>query len=447
MTALYGPFIFYQTTLLRDWLLPILEPLAVLALLKARTSDRPYAWGLAGVCLGVAVLCKPTASLLMLAALVWIVHDHWKEWRQTSHALSSVIIGVLLVLTPVLIRNAIVGAPLFALSTRTVEAFVLANTDNTSETVRKVFERSRGNLSQAVRETITLHYEGRTSFFAIQVDKMRVLANPYEKPNNTSFDYGREISPILRWTLDYRFVFPLGLVGLMMCLKTWRSHLLVLLYGLASLVGVLITSPISRYRLVVVPVLILYGAAVLIHWVDDIRERRIGRVLGISGLVLMVALIQLVVFARQGPTFAHDYYNSAVAYRKQNDFDKATRTISTLSRKLMTESPTSRAAYEATGMEGDYRAEWAKRLIRKKQTTLAKEQVELAAAAYARDPTLVLSHFNLGVLYVGVGEFEKAKRSLGRFLGLAPDSPKAALARTLLLRIEQHSKSGAREQR
>ncbi len=40
LTAFYGPFIFYQGVLLRDWLPPLLEPVALLALLRAHDSHR-----------------------------------------------------------------------------------------------------------------------------------------------------------------------------------------------------------------------------------------------------------------------------------------------------------------------------------------------------------------------------------------------------------------------
>jgi 4-amino-4-deoxy-L-arabinose transferase-like glycosyltransferase len=57
LTALYGPFIFYQGVLLRDWLPPFLEPLALLLLLRARENRRGRDWLLAGAALGLA-LCS-----------------------------------------------------------------------------------------------------------------------------------------------------------------------------------------------------------------------------------------------------------------------------------------------------------------------------------------------------------------------------------------------------
>ena len=62
-TAIYGPFIFNQGALLRDWIPPILEPLALLALLKAQASRQAYHWCLAGAMLGLAVLTKETILL------------------------------------------------------------------------------------------------------------------------------------------------------------------------------------------------------------------------------------------------------------------------------------------------------------------------------------------------------------------------------------------------
>lgn len=439
VTAFYGPFIFYQSTLLRDWLPPILEPLVMLAVLKATTSDHRYTWGLAGVTLGIAVLCKPTALLLGPVALIAIGLNHDNQWRVASRSLALLVVAFLLVLAPLFIRNVLVGAPVFALSTRATEAFVLANnTDNTVQSIRKVLEPSRGKLWPAFQKTLTLYHGQAVSFFGKQATKIQRVAAPYESPNNTSFYYASDLSPILRWTLGYGFVFPLGLTGLLMCLRHWRHHLLMFLYALASLVTLLLASPISRYRLVLVPVLIVYASALLIHWVDDIRARRAMRALGVAGLVLTCVLGQRLLDARQHATFANDYYNAAVAYRKRDNLPEAIREISTLAHKLATESPTSKAAHEATGMEGDYRAEWAKQLILKEKKSLAIEQIELAAAAYAKDPKIVLSHFNVGVLYVGVGEFDKARRSLHRFLRVAPENPKTARAKDLLASIEKH---------
>lgn len=54
LTALYGPFVFYQGVLLRDWLPPILEPLIVLMVLRVKVQRNTGEMITTGVIMGLA---------------------------------------------------------------------------------------------------------------------------------------------------------------------------------------------------------------------------------------------------------------------------------------------------------------------------------------------------------------------------------------------------------
>jgi hypothetical protein len=51
----------------------------------------------------------------------------------------------------------------------------------------------------------------------------------------TTVEYGLEIAPILRFTLRYGMIAPLAAVGFLCSLKTWKEHLLIGFFGLATL--------------------------------------------------------------------------------------------------------------------------------------------------------------------------------------------------------------------
>jgi hypothetical protein len=56
LAALYGPLILYQGAMLRDWLPPLVEPVVVLLLLRARERDGARDWLLAGAAFAIALL-------------------------------------------------------------------------------------------------------------------------------------------------------------------------------------------------------------------------------------------------------------------------------------------------------------------------------------------------------------------------------------------------------
>jgi 4-amino-4-deoxy-L-arabinose transferase-like glycosyltransferase len=98
ITAFYGPFIFHQGLLLRDWIPPLLEPLALLLLLRARTLGR--GWVMAGASIGLALAAKETALLLLPVTLVWLMFEYWTQRRDMLRVVMLVTAGVVAMLPP-----------------------------------------------------------------------------------------------------------------------------------------------------------------------------------------------------------------------------------------------------------------------------------------------------------------------------------------------------------
>jgi hypothetical protein len=160
LTAAYGPFIFHQSVLLRDWLPPILEPLALVALYRARASGHIVDWGVAGAALGVAVMAKETIVLFVPLALIWVVLGSRSAIRQAAVPAGAVLAGLLLILSPLVLRNALVGAPPFAVSNRAAEGIIEGNAADGfpiglthPASMKGILEASDGRLPAVIRET------------------------------------------------------------------------------------------------------------------------------------------------------------------------------------------------------------------------------------------------------------------------------------------------------
>ena len=451
MAAGYGPFIFYQGVLLRDWLPPLLEPLALLALVRARDSRQGRDWLMAGAALGLALLAKETALLVLFVAGLWLAWETWPDRRGAIRAGAYVLIGLLLSLWPLLLRNALVGAPVFSLSNRTAQSFIEANAADglpvgwmpRPETMRQVLERSDGKLVPMVRETLRTYQGDYGAFFRRLLIKLRALADPSEVPGEAvSFAYGLGISPGLRFTLRYGFIFPLGIGGLLLALPTWRRQRLLYFYFLAVGGGQMFGTVLERFRLTLVPVLLLYAAVGLVRLFDVFREKRFVGLSGGVGLILGVAAIQHFWIPPRGPQGygpGTGYFPAARVYAAEGRFDRASAEMVRFRERAGADPQTAGMVSDALLLEGEYRARWAEHLLGQGKRDEARQQVERAEAAYASHLHLAPPCYILGVLYLRLGEPAKARTYLDRFLTLEPEGPRAAQVRRLLAGLKDSS--------
>ncbi len=449
LSALYGLLIFHQGALLRDWLPPLLEPLGLVLLLRARSRQRRGDWALAGAALGVALLAKETILLLVPLVLLWLVWEHGGPSRKAVAAAACVLGGLLVAVAPLITRNVLVGAPPFALSNRAAIAFIHGNAADgfpigvvDPPSMKKILWRTDGRLLGVVRETLETYDGDWYRFLRHHLFKLRGLADPLEVPDNLAFSYGLEISPVLRFTLGYGIIFPLGVAGFVVALPRWRATLLLILSVLPILGGMLFTVVLARYRLALVPTLALFGAAGLVGCLDLVRSRRWMPTLATLGLVAALAALQQSVLPiqalRDDETVAihtPSYYYSAQIYAASGQFDRAAEEFERLGRRARQVPGFPSVVATASLLEGDNRARWTQQLLEQGRLDEARRQVALAENAYRDHDAISHTRYNLGLLYLRLGEPAKARAFLMRFLELAPADPRVDQVRGLLSRI------------
>jgi 4-amino-4-deoxy-L-arabinose transferase-like glycosyltransferase len=245
-----------------------------------------------GVLLGLGFLAKETYLLLIPVVLVTLACFAWK--RRSGDVVARVGLATILTISPLLIRNLTVKAPLLSTSNRFAEAFITGNA-GTSEPNRFVIPSETGRIlseTQArplpvIMATISSHPDGVRGWLRLQFLKLLALCDPYESPDNLSIYFVENISPIVRFGLRYWMVLPLALGGLF--LTAWRREKVYLwtwIFLPITLASILVGPPVSRYRQSLLVLFIPWAAHLLAFLSAWVRHREF-RKLAYSSLALL----------------------------------------------------------------------------------------------------------------------------------------------------------------
>lgn len=260
LAALYAPFYVYSWPFLRDGLGWFLIAALLWALSELTDAEWPSArarWFalLVGVLLGLGFLAKE--AYLLVIPVVWVALAGFAWKRGNWGIVVRVAIASVLSLSPLLIRNFLVGAPLLSSSIVFPEVFVWGNAASVQPNVsvfvpegtRGILYASGGRILPLIRATVATYPNGVWGLLRLQGGKLLTLFDPYEFADNLSFYFVASISPVVRWGLRYWMILTPGLAGLF--LSVWRRErayvwiwLLLPVFGISMFIGL----PVSRYR-------------------------------------------------------------------------------------------------------------------------------------------------------------------------------------------------------
>ena len=152
--------------------------------------------------------------------------------------------------------------------------------------------------------------------------KLLLIVNFHEVPDNLSFDFYRtRFSWLLKLPLPaFWLAGPLGLTGLALGLRRRKGRLLALYLGL-YVVTLLMTYIVSRYRMPLVPPLLLFAGYAVVEGAELIRRR--------EWKALAPALVVLIVAAGLGfprwrhPSFAQSYEKLGNAWARERNWAEA----------------------------------------------------------------------------------------------------------------------------
>ena len=341
--ALYGMLIYFDGELLTPTLTIALQLAAVLAALLASENPRrgTWLWGGSGVLAGLASIVTAT-SLVIVAVLAAFARR--RAWL--------VLLGAALAIAPVTWRNWKRGGEFIPISWNGGINLYIGNNPRYDETVairpdlhwkRFVLEPRREGVrgvgaasNYFVGKVLVYAGSDPLGFARLQLKKVYLFLAGNEIPRNQEIYPAREYSPVLRLLLwkvpglafPFGLLMPLGLVG--MAVRWRRAPMLaaiVVAYG-AAVLAFFITA---RYRMPLVPYLLIFAAAG-VRWLFK-EARAPARAAAIASVVVLFLLGNLAQGPMPNTMNADAEYSLGVKLAVKGLSEEATRLFESAIRK------------------------------------------------------------------------------------------------------------------
>ncbi len=341
--AVYLPFIFYEGVLVPATVIIFLNLLAVLLLVPERGDTGIARILAAGITLGLSVVAKPAAILLLPFAAL---HLHFggrgrsgernlngsgtgkeripfvsgrakKDGGLFVKRAAVLAAGVILVVIPQTVRNYRITGDFIPLTTGGGINFYIGNNPKANGFYAVPFYRGRpiGGTPEEQMERMhafAAEEAGRTlspaevsrfwlgrgieyikthpgEWASLAWRKFIFFWNRHERANVENMNFHRRFGGIIGLPLiTFGIIAPLGLLGIFMTSNRWRD--LWLLYGgiIVYLVIALVFYVLARYRLPVVPFLVPFAGAAVTGLLKLIRDRRFGEVVLLAAALAML---------------------------------------------------------------------------------------------------------------------------------------------------------------
>lgn len=400
--SLYAPAIFFDALIQKAVLDLFLISLFFLLAAKSQMQPRSWKWVASGVLLGLLALSRENALVWAFGVPVWI----WVYFRSqpTTARVSWVagfLLGCLLVLVPVGVRNLIAGGE-FALTTSQLgpNLYIGNNPDASGAYVplraghgdahferRDATELAEAAVGRSLSPKEVSRYWLARAFdymlsrpgdwLKLMAKKWLLVWNVSELEDADDFYLYQQWSSLLAFLgsiTDFGLLAVLAAVGCVLTLRRWRQIWLLYLLLASFAASVAFTYVLGRYRFPLVPILTLFAGVAIVECGAVFREKKLRE--GVVAAVVAAAVGVVVywpVMGRPGPSSA-GYNNLANALARQGQIDQA---------------------------------------------------IQSYRQALALDPTSVAAHFNLGNALLKKGDLKAAARQFQEAIRLGPDFPEA----------------------
>ena len=339
IAAVYGPLIYFDARLLPAGLATFFTLVGLLLLMRAVERPTRFTFMAAGFAMGLASLTAAILASLIPGVAIWLFY-----WLRKKAA--PFLLGAVLAIAPVTLRNYTIGGDIVPISYNGGVNFYLGNNANAEQTLalRPGWEWEE-LVALPLREGIT-RPSAKSRFFYMQalaymqnapLDYLGLLAKKTaqfwwgnEMERNQEIYYWRKYSSVLagtlwKWGVAFPFglVSPLALLGLIVYIRR-RGIALPVLFVLGYSFAVISFFVAARYRLPIVPLLILFagygGSWLYARWRQQPFRQALGPTAFLAFLLLLVNW-DLPSMDGQGKAATHNDLGSA--YLQQGRYELA----------------------------------------------------------------------------------------------------------------------------
>jgi len=427
IAVFYIPFIFYDSAILLPVLATCLNTFMLYFFITAITGGKPRAFLAAGLLAGLSA--AGNASILAfagVATLLMLLAGSGRFLRRVRMC-AVFAAGVAAVVLPITIRNAAVGGDFVPVTSNAGLNLYIGNHEAATGAYVKpegldVFTDPEGRTiaeAAAGRELrpseVSAWWAGRAGryiadnpgrFAANLLRKAFFFWSVYEVPQIEHLAFEKRYSALLRIpSPSFGIICPLGVMGIILAVRRRRSAQLLLLYVLTYSLTIISFFVVARYRLPMVPALMVFAAFTIV-WL--VRAGVRGQYRKLAPVVIGIALLILAVninFYGVDPLsgYAQSYYRLGIIYGLKG---KPAEALDSYRRALDLDPeivPARVGAGILLSQAGEYR----------------EAKMELLRAV-EMDSTYEKAYYNLGLVYSEEGRPDSALMMMQKALEVEP---------------------------
>lgn len=309
IAALYWPLIYFDAELLTVGVEVLLNVALLWALLAAGRRGSMGLFLLGGVLWGLAAIARP--NVLALAPAIWLWCGLKSPPRRRLVAPLLATLGLAVVVAPVTIRNYVVGKEAILIASTGGINFFIGNNPASSgylaatpgarpiwdEWLVDIHRIPETELGRTLSDgQVSSYWAGRawnwirsdpTGWLRLMITKLRLFWSPMELPNNQSIGFLVRLAPIsaIFW-IGFPLVACLAIPGLIVARPRWPTWFLPLSFVLIYMCTVVAFFCPARFRMPVVPILIIAAAACAVRMVEYVQAQRFT---ALGGTLLLCA--------------------------------------------------------------------------------------------------------------------------------------------------------------
>jgi 4-amino-4-deoxy-L-arabinose transferase-like glycosyltransferase len=353
LAAFYGMFVFYSSLVLGATLILFLDVALLFFLVSGMQKPIWWKWCLAGLCLGFSAAARGNILLFApLAGLSIIVYFGFSKVNQWLVAGAWMLVAFFIAVSPLALHNWLVGDdPVLLTSSAGANFYIGNHPDSRGLYINSPVYKKRPlglsvrdqqiNFPQVAKEElgrsdlkpseVSAFWIDKTfetigddfgHWLSIVGNKIKYYLNAYEVPNNRNYYFSKRFAFVLNLPLvTFGLILPLALLGMAVGIRTIKKHGVLTYFFVANLVALVAFFVNARYRLVVVPVLLIYTALAL-AWLKDVLSKQNWKHLATAAGSLL--LLYLFVFQNvMGFSFRANFLNLGNAYRDLGNLERA----------------------------------------------------------------------------------------------------------------------------
>ncbi|HVP37206.1 MAG TPA: tetratricopeptide repeat protein [Terriglobales bacterium] len=408
LSSVYGVLVYFEDELLLDFLLVFIGVLLILLLHRSEEKPGKSKFFLAGLAASLFAISRPNILIFIPFVLFWILFLLRIDFKKKIIFSLFFLLGLSALILPITVRNYLVGKDFVLISSQGGINFYIGNNpqaDGTSaflppygddweyqDAAYEVQKNTGTNPSPSEvsdyylkkGEDFLIHSPGK--FLSLFIKKTYLFLNSIEISNNQDIYFFRQYSSLIRiLPVGFWIIGPLSLAGILLSLKSWRKYFLVLSFVLSYSFSVILFFVNSRFRLPVLPFLIILSSFALVELLGFLKMNSFKKLfLCLALLILFFFLCNSNFYHLDKKNFAQSYFSLGNLFLKKGNLERA---------------------------EEEY------------------------ALALKENPSLQRAHLNLGNIYFRQKDYAQAEQEFLEELKLNPRQEKAYNNLSVLYRI------------